>query len=93
MIGTAGGTGCVVEYTGEALRALSMEGRMTVCNMSIEGGARAGLIGADETTFEYLNGRTMGPKTGQYEAAVNYWRTFHTDVDAEFDIDVSLDVS
>ena len=92
-IGTAGGTGCVVEYTGEALRALSMEGRMTVCNMSIEGGARAGLIAADETTFEYLKGRAMGPKTGQYEAAVNYWRTFHTDVDADFDIDVSLDVS
>ena len=92
-IGTAGGTGCVVEYTGEALRALSMEGRMTVCNMSIEGGARAGLIAADETTFEYLKGRAMGPKTGQYEAAVNYWRTFQTDVDAVFDIDVSLDVS
>jgi 3-isopropylmalate/(R)-2-methylmalate dehydratase large subunit len=92
-IGTAGGTGCVVEYTGEAIRALSMEGRMTVCNMSIEGGARGGLIAADATTFEYLKGRAMGPKTGQYEAAVNYWKTFHTDGDAVFDIDVSLDVS
>ncbi len=92
-IGTAGGTGCVVEYTGDAIRALSMEGRMTVCNMSIEGGARAGLIAADDTTFEYLKGRAMGPKTGQYEAAVNYWKTFHTDSDAVFDIDVALDVA
>ena len=92
-IGTAGGTGCVVEYTGDAIRALSMEGRMTVCNMSIEGGARGGLIAVDETTFEYMEGRAMGPKTGQYEAAVSHWKTFQTDADAVFDIDVSLDVS
>ena len=92
-IGTAGGTGCVVEYTGDAIRALSMEGRMTVCNMSIEGGARGGLIAVDETTFEYMKGRAMGPKTGQYEAAVSHWKTFQTDADAVFDIDVSLDVS
>ena len=92
-IGTAGGTGCVVEYTGDAIRALSMEGRMTVCNMSIEGGARGGLIAADETTFEYMKGRAMGPKAGQYEAAVSHWKTFHTDADAVFNIDVTLDVS
>ncbi|MFP6704460.1 MAG: 3-isopropylmalate dehydratase large subunit [Alphaproteobacteria bacterium] len=92
-IGTAGGTGCVVEYTGDAIRALSMEGRMTVCNMSIEGGARGGLIAVDETTFEYMKGRAMGPKTSQYEAAVSHWKTFQTDADAVFDIDVSLDVS
>ncbi len=92
-IGTAGGTGCVVEYTGDAIRALSMEGRMTVCNMSIEGGARAGLIAADDVTFEYMKGRALGPKAGQYEAAVAYWKTFHTDPGAKFDIDVSLDVS
>ena len=93
QIGTAGGTGCVVEYTGDAVRALSMEGRMTVCNMSIEGGARAGLIAADETTFKYMKGRALGPKAGQYEAAVQYWKTFHTDPGATFDIDVSLDVA
>ena len=92
-IGTAGGTGCVVEYTGDAIGALSMEGRMTVCNMSIEGGARAGLIAADDVTFEYMKGRALGPKAGQYEAAVTYWKTFHTDPGAKFDIDVSLDVS
>ena len=92
-IGTAGGTGCVVEYTGDAVRALSMEGRMTVCNMSIEGGARAGLIAADEVTFEYMKGRALGPKAGQYEAAVQYWKTFQTDPGAVFDIDVSVDVA
>ncbi len=92
-IGTAGGTGCVVEYTGDAVRALSMEGRMTVCNMSIEGGARAGLIAADDVTFEYMKGRALGPKACQYEAAVAYWKTFHTDPGAQCDIDVSLDVS
>ena len=92
-IGTAGGTGCVAEFTGPAIRALSMEGRMTVCNMAIEGGARAGLIAADDVTFEYMKGRALGPKAGQYEAAVSHWKTFHTDADAVFDIDVELDIS
>src|SRR5690606_22175448 len=74
-IGTAGGTGHVIEYAGEAIRALSMEGRMTVCNMSIEAGARAGLIAPDETTFAYLQGRPFAPKGGAFEQAVAYWRT------------------
>ena len=71
-IGTAGGTGYVMEYTGEAIRALSMEGRMTVCNMSIEGGARAGLIAPDEKTFEYLKGRPRSPQGSDWDAAVAY---------------------
>ena len=78
-IGTAGGTGHVIEYAGEAVRALSMEGRMTVCNMSIEAGARAGLIAPDETTFEYLKGRPMAPKGGAWEQAVEYWKTLPSD--------------
>jgi 3-isopropylmalate/(R)-2-methylmalate dehydratase large subunit len=90
-IGTSGGTGCVIEFTGDAIRSLSMEGRMTVCNMAIEAGARGGLIGADETTFEYLKGRPMGPKAGQYEQAVEYWKQFHTDDGAHFDINVRID--
>ena len=74
-IGTAGGTGHVIEYAGEAIRALSMEGRMTVCNMSIEGGARAGMIAPDETTFAYLKGRPKAPKGAAWDAAVRYWET------------------
>ena len=74
-IGTAGGTGHVIEYAGEAIRALSMEGRMTVCNMSIEGGARAGLIAPDEKTFAYLKGRPKSPKGEAWDAAVRYWET------------------
>ena len=86
-IGTAGGTGYVIEYAGEAIRALSMEGRMTVCNMSIEAGARAGLIAPDETTFEYLKGRPMAPKGAAWEQAVAYWRTL-PDEGATYDKEV-----
>jgi 3-isopropylmalate/(R)-2-methylmalate dehydratase large subunit len=89
-IGTAGGTGYVIEYAGDAIRGLTMEGRMTVCNMSIEGGARAGLIAADDTTFDYLRGRPRAPKAGQWEAAVNSWRTLKSDDGAKFDAEVKL---
>jgi 3-isopropylmalate/(R)-2-methylmalate dehydratase large subunit len=89
-IGTAGGTGHVVEFAGEAIRALSMEGRMTVCNMTIEGGARAGLIAPDDTTFEYLKGRPYSPKGAAYEVAVAYWRTLGTDAGAHYDTKVVL---
>ncbi len=91
-IGTAGGTGHVIEYCGPAIRALSMEGRMTVCNMTIEAGARAGLIQPDETTFEYLKGRPMAPKGGVWEAALTYWKTLYSDRDAVFDEEVTLDI-
>ena len=83
--GTAGGTGYVIEYCGEAIRDLSMEGRMTVCNMAIEGGARAGLIAPDEKTFEYCKGRPHAPKGAAWEQAVAYWKTLFTDNDAFFD--------
>jgi 3-isopropylmalate/(R)-2-methylmalate dehydratase large subunit len=83
--GTAGGTGYVIEYCGEAIRDLSMEGRMTVCNMAIEGGARAGLIAPDETTFEYVKGRPHAPKGAQWEAALNWWKTLYSDDDAHWD--------
>ncbi len=92
-IGTAGGTGYVIEYAGDAIRSLSMEGRMTVCNMSIEGGARAGLIAADETTFEYVKGRARAPKAGAWEMAVNYWRTLKSDEGAKFDTEINIDAS
>lgn len=92
-IGTAGGTGCVIEYTGEAIRALSMEGRMTVCNMTIEAGARAGLIAPDETTFAYLKGRPHAPKAGAWEQAVAYWRTLVSDPGAVYDKEVTLDAA
>jgi 3-isopropylmalate/(R)-2-methylmalate dehydratase large subunit len=92
-IGTAGGTGYVIEYAGEAIEALSMEGRMTVCNMTIEGGARAGLIAPDETTFAYLKGRPMAPKAGAWEQAVAYWKTLKSDPGAHYDRTVELDVS
>ncbi|NIZ60278.1 3-isopropylmalate dehydratase large subunit [Sedimentitalea sp. CY04] len=88
--GTAGGTGYVIEYCGEAIRDLSMEGRMTVCNMAIEGGARAGLIAPDETTFEYVKGRPHAPKGAQWEAAMDWWKTLYTDEGAEFDLVVTL---
>ena len=93
QIGTAGGTGHVIEYTGKAIRALSMEGRMTVCNMTIEGGARAGLIAPDETTFEYLKGRPMSPKGAAWEQAVAYWRTLPTDDGAHYDTVVTIDAA
>ncbi len=89
-IGTAGGTGHVIEYAGQAIRDLSMEGRMTVCNMSIEGGARAGLIAPDETTFEYLMGRPMAPKAGAWEQAVTAWRALPSDPGAAYDKEVTL---
>lgn len=92
-IGTAGGTGHVIEFAGEAIRDLSMEGRMTVCNMTIEGGARAGLIAPDETTFEYVKGREKAPKGAEYEKAKAYWQTLFTDPDAKFDREVHIDAS
>jgi 3-isopropylmalate/(R)-2-methylmalate dehydratase large subunit len=93
QIGTAGGTGHVIEYAGEAVRALSMEARMTLCNMTIEGGARAGLVAPDETTFAYLMGRPAAPKAGAWEMALPYWRTFVSDPDARFDREITIDVS
>ena len=89
-IGTAGGTGSVIEYAGDAVRALSMEGRMTICNMSIEGGARAGLVAPDETTYAYLKGRPMAPKGAAWEQAESYWRTLPTDPGAKYDKEVRL---
>ncbi len=83
--GTAGGTGYVIEYCGEAIRGLSMEGRMTVCNMAIEGGARAGLIAPDEKTFDYCMGRPHAPKGAQWEAALAWWKTLYSDDDAHWD--------
>ncbi|WP_120500532.1 3-isopropylmalate dehydratase large subunit [Roseovarius sp. EL26] len=88
--GTAGGTGYVIEYCGEAIQALSMEGRMTVCNMAIEGGARAGLIAPDQTTYDYVNGRAHAPKGAQWEAALNWWKTLFTENGAHFDKVVTL---
>ncbi len=84
-IGTAGGTGAVMEYRGDAIRKLTMEGRMTLCNLSIEGGARAGLIAPDEVTFEYMKGRPAAPKAGAWEIAERHWRTLHSDDDAVWD--------
>ncbi|MBL7494933.1 3-isopropylmalate dehydratase large subunit [Frankia sp. CNm7] len=92
-IGTGGGQGYVLEYRGEAVRALSMEGRMTVCNMSIEAGARAGMIAPDETTFEYLKGRPHAPTGADWDTAVAYWRTLATDDDAVFDHEVVIDAA
>jgi 3-isopropylmalate/(R)-2-methylmalate dehydratase large subunit len=92
-IGTAGGTGHVIEYAGEAIRALSMEGRMTVCNMSIEGGARAGMVAPDEKTFAYLKGRPKSPKGALWDQAVAYWSQLRTDEGAHFDHEVRLDAS
>ncbi len=89
-IGTAGGTGYVIEYAGKAIEDLSMEGRMTVCNMTIEGGARAGLIAPDQKTFDYIAGRPLAPKAAQYEAAVSYWKTLKTDEGATFDKEIII---
>lgn len=93
VIGTAGGTGHVIEYRGEVFEKMSVESRITVCNMSIEGGARAGLIAPDDTTFAYLNGRPMAPKGAEWDAAVAWWRTLHTDDGAVFDKSVVIDAS
>src|ERR671911_494050 len=90
-IGTAGGTGHVIEYAGEAIRALSMEGRMTVCNMSIEGGARAGMVAPDETTYAYIAGRPKAPKGENWDMAMEYWKTLRSDEGAHFDRIVTLD--
>jgi 3-isopropylmalate/(R)-2-methylmalate dehydratase large subunit len=90
QIGTDGATGCVIEYTGEAVRALSMAGRMTLCNMSIESGARAGLIAPDQTTFDYLSGRCFAPTGRSWDEAVTYWRTLPTDEGAKFDRGVEV---
>ena len=92
-IGTAGGTGYVIEYAGSAVRALSMEGRMTLCNLTIEGGARAGLVAPDEVTFEYLKGRPAAPKGGAWELALSYWKTFYSDPDAVFDREITIDAA
>jgi 3-isopropylmalate/(R)-2-methylmalate dehydratase large subunit len=89
-IGTGGGQGFIIEYRGSAIRELSMEARMTICNMSIEAGARAGLIAPDETTFNYLKGRDHAPKGADWDAAVAYWKTLKSDADAKFDVQVDL---
>ncbi len=92
-IGTAGGTGYTIEFGGSAMRALSMEGRMTVCNMAIEAGARAGLVAVDEKTIEYVRGRALAPTGVEWDQAVAYWRTLQSDVDAKFDTVVELDAT
>jgi 3-isopropylmalate/(R)-2-methylmalate dehydratase large subunit len=89
-IGTGGGQGYILEYRGSAIRALSMEARMTVCNMSIEAGARAGLIAPDQTTFDYVKGKAHAPEGADWDAAVAYWKTLTTDADAKFDVEVNL---
>ncbi len=92
-IGTAGGTGYTIEFGGSAIRALSMEGRMTVCNMAIEAGARAGLVAVDDKTIEYVKGRPLSPTGVEWDQAVAYWKTLHSDPDAHFDAVVELDAS
>jgi 3-isopropylmalate/(R)-2-methylmalate dehydratase large subunit len=92
-IGTGGGIGSIIEYRGSAIRGLSMEGRMTVCNMSIEAGAKAGLIAPDDTTFAYLEGRQHAPKGAEWEAALEHWRTLPTDAGATFDKSVTIDAT
>jgi 3-isopropylmalate/(R)-2-methylmalate dehydratase large subunit len=92
-IGTAGGTGHAVEFAGSAVRDLSMEGRMTLCNMAIEGGARAGLVAPDDKTFAYLEGRQYAPKGQAWQDAVAYWKTLRSDTDAKFDAVVELDAA
>ena len=92
-IGTAGGTGYTIEFAGSAIRSLSMEGRMTVCNMAIEAGARAGLVAVDEKTIEYVRGKPLAPKGVEWDQAVAYWRTLQSDPDAKFDAVVQLDAT
>lgn len=92
-IGTGGGQGYIIEYRGEAIRNMSMEARMTICNMSIEAGARAGMVAPDETTFEYVRDREFAPKGKDWEAAVAYWKTLPTDEGAHFDAVVEIDAS
>jgi 3-isopropylmalate/(R)-2-methylmalate dehydratase large subunit len=90
-IGTAGGTGCAIEFAGSAIRSLSMEGRMTLCNMAIEAGARAGMVAVDDTTIQYLKGRPFSPSGPEWDQAVAYWSMLHSDPDAKFDREVSLE--
>lgn len=90
QIGTAGGTGCVIEYAGSVFRGFSMEARMSVCNMSIEGGARAGMVAPDDITFEYLRNRPLAPKGEEWDRAEAYWRTLRSDDDAKFDVEVNI---
>ncbi len=92
-IGTAGGTGYVIEYAGSAVRGLSMEGRMTLCNLTIEAGAKAGLVAPDEKTWAYLQGRPASPKGGAWEMALSYWKTFFSDPDAKFDREIHLNAA
>ncbi len=92
-IGTAGGTGYAIEFAGGTIRALSMEGRMTLCNMAIEAGARAGMVAVDDTTINYLKGRPFAPQGQMWDKAVTYWRTLHSDADAKFDTVVELDAA
>ncbi|RYE74090.1 MAG: 3-isopropylmalate dehydratase large subunit, partial [Oxalobacteraceae bacterium] len=92
-IGTAGGTGYAIEFGGSTIRALSMEGRMTVCNMAIEAGARAGMIGVDDTTINYVKGRPYSPAGPHWDQAVHYWRTLHSDPGARFDLVVTLNAA
>ncbi|WP_030267720.1 aconitase family protein, partial [Streptomyces violens] len=92
-IGTGGGQGYVIEYRGPAIEKLSMEARMTICNMSIEAGARAGMIAPDQTTFDYLQGRDHAPKGADWDAAIEYWKTLRTDEDAVFDHEVVIDAT
>lgn len=93
LIGTAGGTGCVIEFCGSVIRSLSMEARMSICNMSIEGGARAGMVAPDEITFEYLKGKPLAPPpdSPEWDRAVSYWKSLQSDPDAKYDIDVQID--
>ncbi|MCU1439737.1 MAG: leuC, partial [Rhodoglobus sp.] len=93
QIGTGGGQGYVLEYRGSAIRSLSMEGRMTICNMSIEAGARAGMVAPDQVTYDYLTGRPHAPRGADWDAAVAYWETLRTDDDAVFDAEVFLDAN
>jgi len=93
LIGTAGGTGYVMEFSGDIISAMSVEARMTLCNMSIEAGARAGLVAPDDLTFAYLKGRPMGPAPGQWEAAVNFWKTLRSEDGAKFDLEVVIDAA
>lgn len=89
-IGTAGGTGCVIEYAGSVVRGFSMEARMSMCNMTIEGGARAGMVAPDETTFSYLRNRPLAPKGDVWDRAEAYWRTLKSDEGAKFDVEVNI---
>lgn len=93
VIGTAGGTGCVIEFAGKAIESLSMEARMSICNMSIEAGARAGMIKPDEVTFNYIKGRPLAPKGEEWDKAVKYWKTLHTDEGAKFDYDIQINAA